>query len=173
MSSKKKTGFLLLDGEVEIELGFYQKKIIKSPDKIMIRPGLFHATKALSKDGAKILEIESLVDKEDLVRFKDNYGREQKPYEGKDQMTDLNSDDVVFKEPDINSTNSYKIKDTDISLEKYDNKKCLLDKEKNTIFAVLDGGIKSSDNQFVLCPGDIVRYDTVKKSVKFLMLKTR
>ena len=34
--------------------------------------------KLYQKDGAKILEIESPVDKEDLVRFKDNYGREQK-----------------------------------------------------------------------------------------------
>ena len=71
-----------LNGKVEIELGFYEKVILKSPAKLMIRPGLFHSTKALSKT-AKILEIETPVNKNDLVRFRDQYGRKEKPYEGK------------------------------------------------------------------------------------------
>ncbi len=167
----KKTGFLLLDGEVEIELGFYQKTILKSPDKIMIRPGLFHATKAVSKNGARILEIESPVDKDDLVRFKDEYGRENKPYEGKDHMSDLDKNDIVFKDPSINSLNKYKINNIDVCLEKYEQKKLLLEKNQNTIFAVLDGGLVSENNQFVLSPGDIVRYDTIKKLCEVFEIK--
>ena len=50
----KKTGLILLDGKVEIDIGFYEKRILEAPDKIMIRPGLFHSTKALSKNGAYI-----------------------------------------------------------------------------------------------------------------------
>ncbi len=167
----KKTGFLLLDGEVEIELGFYQKTILKSPDKIMIRPGLFHATKAISKNGARILEIESPVDKDDLVRFKDQYGRENKPYEGKDHMSDLDKNDIVFKDPSINSLNKYKINNIDVCLEKHEQKKRLLEKNQNTIFAVLDGGLVSENNQFVLSPGDIVRYDTIKKLCEVFEIK--
>ena len=49
----------------------------------MIARGLFHSIKALSKNGAYILELESPIDKDDLVRFKDDYGRQSKPYEGK------------------------------------------------------------------------------------------
>ena len=41
----KKTGFILLDGKVEVMIGFYEKRILKAPDKLMIRPGLFHSTK--------------------------------------------------------------------------------------------------------------------------------
>ena len=72
---KKKTGFIVLDGKVEVELGFYEKVKLKAPSKLMIRPGLFHSTKALSKNNATILEVETPINKNDLVRFKDNYGR--------------------------------------------------------------------------------------------------
>ena len=54
----KKTGFILLGGSVSINIGFYQKKKIKALDKVMIRPGLFHSTKAISKGGAQIIENE-------------------------------------------------------------------------------------------------------------------
>ena len=82
---KKKTGFIILDGKVEVELGFYEKVKLKAPSKLMIRPGLFHSTKALSKNNATILEVETPIDKNDLVRFKDNYGRENRSYEGKNK----------------------------------------------------------------------------------------
>ena len=51
----------------------------------MIRQGLFHCTKNTSKDYATVLEIETPIDKDDLVRFKDDYGRENKPYEEKEK----------------------------------------------------------------------------------------
>ena len=79
----KKTGFILLDGKVEVMIGFYEKRILKAPDKLMIRPGLFHSTKGLAKKDSIVLEIETPINKDDLVRYKDNYGRENKPYEGK------------------------------------------------------------------------------------------
>ena len=96
---KKKTGFVLLDGKVEVMLGFYEKRILYSPSKLTIRPGLFHSTKALSKNGATILEIETPIDKHDLVRFKDDYGRENKPYEDIKKMIKKTKGDIVFKIP--------------------------------------------------------------------------
>ena len=47
----------------------------------MIRTGLFHSTKAISKKGVFALEFETPVNKNDLVRYKDDYGRQSKPYE--------------------------------------------------------------------------------------------
>ena len=47
----------------------------------MIRTGLFHSIKSLSKNGVKALEFETPV-KNDLVRYED-YGRKFKSYEGK------------------------------------------------------------------------------------------
>ena len=43
--------------------------------KILIRKGLFHSTKAVSSKGAMIFEIETPVDKHDIVRLEDKYGR--------------------------------------------------------------------------------------------------
>ena len=83
---------------------------MKAPSKIMIRPGLFHSTKCLSKDGCILLEIESPIDKNDLVRFKDQYGREQKPYEGLEKMKKITSKEIVFKEPK-------KIKEANLNLK--------------------------------------------------------
>ena len=63
--------------------------------------------KNTSKDYATVLEIETPIDKDDLVRFKDDYGRENKPYEGKEKMLPITAKDITFKEPNMNSTNSY------------------------------------------------------------------
>ncbi len=77
---KKTTGLVLLDGEAEISFLADSRKL-KSIDKVMIRRGLFHSTKAISDKGAFIFEIETPTDKQDLVRLNDQYGREFKPYE--------------------------------------------------------------------------------------------
>ena len=77
-------------------IGFYEK-ILKAPDKLMIRPGLFHSTKAISKKDSIVLEIETPINKNDLVRYKDNYGRENKPYESK-KMKKLQNE-IILKCP--------------------------------------------------------------------------
>ena len=82
----KKTGFIVLSGKALIQLGLWKatSKNYSSPSKLMIRTGLFHSIKAISKKGLCALEFETPVNKKDLVRFKDSYGREKKPYEGKE-----------------------------------------------------------------------------------------
>ena len=59
----KKTGFILLSGKAEIKLGFDNSKIYNAPEKLMIRPGLFHSIKAISKKGIIALEFETPVKK--------------------------------------------------------------------------------------------------------------
>jgi len=168
---KKKTGFILLSGSVEVMLGFYDKKVLKAPSKLMIRPGLFHSTKAISKKGAAVLEIETPINKKDLVRFKDNYGRENKPYEGKEKMTKKTTKNLIFKIPKINKINKYNLRNLEITVEKHSIAKNLFRKPKNTIFAVLGGGLVDKKNQYVLSPGDIVRTDTIKKLSKVFKIK--
>ena len=91
---QKKSGFILLKGKALFQLGLWKKRseIHKSPSKRMIARGLFHSIKALSKNGLLALEFETPVDKNDLVRFKDDYGRENKFYEGKKNTKISNSD---------------------------------------------------------------------------------
>ncbi len=159
----KKTGFILLDGKVEVMIGFYEKKILKAPDKLMIRPGLFHSTKALSKKDCIVLEIETPINKNDLVRYKDNYGRENKPYEGASKMKKLENE-LVFKVPRAFGSYKYKYKNLNITVEKIKTlKKLTLKRKKDTIFGILDGGLVDNKKKYVLSAGDIVRTNTVKK----------
>jgi len=95
----KKTGFIVLSGKALIQLGLWKSssKIYSAPSKLMIRTGLFHSIKAKSKKGLCALEFETPSNKNDLVRFKDTYGREKKPYEGKKFMSSISKEDVLFK----------------------------------------------------------------------------
>ena len=71
----KTTGLILLDGEAELSF-LSESKVIHAVSKTMIRKGLFHQTKAISDGGISVFEIETPVDKHDLVRLEDKYGRE-------------------------------------------------------------------------------------------------
>lgn len=159
----KKTGFVLLKGVVDVDLGFYNTKKLTPISRLMIRPGLFHCTKNLNKHTATILEIETPINKDDLVRFKDNYGRENKPYEDKKSMVKLDKNDPVFDEPKLNSVNEYLVDGVKIKINKTNNVNQLIKLDSNSIVAVLDGGLESKDNQLVLSPGDIVGLETIKK----------
>ena len=167
----KKTGFILIKGEVNVDLGFYNSKKMLPASRLMIRPGLFHCTKNLNKETATILEIETPIDKDDLVRFKDNYGRENKPYEDNNSTTELEDRDPVFEEPEINSFNKYVVDNITIEIIKTNDLKRLQNMKKNSIIAVLEGGLESADNQLVLSPGDIVGMDTIKKLTEVFSIK--
>ncbi len=159
----KKTGFILIKGSVEVDLGFYNKKKLRSLSRLMIRPGLFHSTKNHEHETALILEVETPIDKDDLVRFKDDYGRENKPYENENFMEKLSKKDPVFEEPQMNMVNSYKIENVVITVEKTNDIENLKKKDLNTIFAIVGGGLKSDNDLLVLSPGDIVGGDTIQK----------
>jgi len=157
----KKTGFILLNGTVVMDIGFYQKKKINALNKMMIRPGLFHSTKALSKKGVQIIEIETPNNKEDLIRFKDNYGREKKPYENKKNIVQLPKNSLRINK----NIKNFKFQNCKFKIQKY--KKILKSNlsNKKEIYAVLDGGLGTNSKNLVLAPGDIVRTSTIKKLV--------
>tara|TARA_B110000008_G_scaffold220993_1_gene221273 strand:+ start:7784 stop:8458 length:675 start_codon:yes stop_codon:yes gene_type:complete len=162
----KKTGFILIKGQADVDLGFYNKKKLIAPSRLMIRPGLFHATKNNYKNSAVIFEVETPIDKDDLVRFKDEYGRENLPYEGVNHMVNLTDKDPVFIEPNMNETKDYIVEGIKVFLTKTDNIKNLKNREKNEIFVILDGGLKSIKNLLVLSPGDIVGTETIEKLIE-------
>ena len=67
---RKKTGLVLIFGEAEISF-LNDSARMKAPSRMMIRPGLFHSTQAISEDGIVLLEIETPRLKGDLVRLED------------------------------------------------------------------------------------------------------
>lgn len=160
----KKTGFILLSGTVEIQLGFYNRENSSAPSKTIIRPGLFHATKALSQNGAIILELETPIDKNDIVRFKDNYGREKDDYQGSSQLTEITKDNLIFEEPDFNSSKKYVIGGVEILLEKHKDMKILSERSLDTIISIIDGGIRcKKTKQIVLGLGEVIKTGTMIK----------
>jgi mannose-6-phosphate isomerase-like protein (cupin superfamily) len=168
---QKKTGFILISGKVDINLGFYNTKKLESVSRIMIRPGLFHSTKNLDKKTATILEIETPIDVDDLVRFKDEYGRENKPYEDKNSMIKLSNEDPVFEDPELNGMKSYIVDGVSIIINKTNNIETLKNSKKDSIFVILEGGLVSKNSKYVLSPGDIVGMDTIEKLTEVFKIK--
>ena len=101
----KKSGFILLGGKAHYSNLALRKKnteLHTSPSKRMMARGLFHSIKSVSKSGLLALEFETPVNKNDLVRFKDNYGREKKAYEGKKFTQSIqNLNFIKFKTPKV------------------------------------------------------------------------
>ena len=78
-------------------------------------------------------------------------------------MEKLSPSEIIFEEPNLNNSNNYKIENVQIKIEKTNDLNNLRNKDTNSIFAILDGGLKSENNLLVLSPGDIVGGNTIKK----------
>ena len=162
----KKTGFVLLDGKALIQLGLWksERKIYKSPSKLMIRTGLFHSIKCVSKKPLLALELETPIDKNDLVRFNDKYGREKKPYEKGKKISNKNIEQVKLHK--FKKNNKYLFGRTSIELETHKNFKKLISQKNDTIFAVLNGNVCNKKKKNILFPGVIIKKGTSKKLEK-------
>ena len=170
---QKKSGFILVSGKALFQLGLWKKRseVHSSPSKRMIARGLFHSIKALSKNGLLALEFETPVNKNDLVRFKDDYGRQGKSYEGKKYTKNIGSQFIKFKKPKFGKKQNYKIGKIKISLEVHKNFKKLVRNKQNTIFAILDGAIVDKHGRSVLSYGDIIRTNDLKTLSEVFKIK--
>lgn len=80
----KKTSLVVLEGRVICST--VSERLERSAGKgLLIDRGAFHQTQAVSEAGAYVMEIETPINKRDLVRLKDRYGREGLGYESIDQ----------------------------------------------------------------------------------------
>jgi mannose-6-phosphate isomerase-like protein (cupin superfamily) len=116
---KKTTGLVLLDGNAEISF-LADKRELKPLDKVMIRRGLFHSTKATSEKGAFVFEIETPKDKHDLVRLNDQYGRASKPYEDSTFESTKNDKCLWISEPKLGEFKLYRFADCWLKIETID-----------------------------------------------------
>ena len=139
--------------------------------KRMIARGLFHSIKSLSRDGLLALEFETPVDKKDLVRFKDPYGRQQKSYEGKKHTSVLPQKFLKFKKPQIKKKQVYEFDNLSLNIEVHKNFKKLLKNKSDTIFAIMNGSIVDKNSRQVLSVGDIIRRNDLKTLSKVFKIK--
>ena len=157
----KTTGLILLDGEAELSFLSDSYKL-KPVSKTMIRKGLFHSTKATSENGAFVFEIETPVQKHDLVRLEDKYGREGKPYEDSTFETPKQEDCLWIE----NKDSEYNFANCNIKVEKIDDINILNLKDDDENIMFLDGGIVTEDGDMVAQAGDIVSGKIIKKLIK-------
>lgn len=150
---KKTTGLVLLDGEAELSF-LADKRELKSLDKVMIRRGLFHSTKAISSSGAFVFEIETPVDKQDLVRLNDLYGRASKPYED-DTFEELKTSECLW----IDGSNStYDFANCTLNVSNVSSIDEINNKKDDDLIVFLKGGLIRNINGVSHCvtiPGDV------------------
>ncbi len=162
---KKTTGLVLLDGEAEISFLADSRKL-KSIDKVMIRRGLFHSTKAISDKGAFIFEIETPTDKQDLVRLNDQYGREFKPYEDC-SFEQLKTDNCLWiEEPKLEKVNTYEFSNCLLKVECINDIEVINNKKDKDIIVFLKGGLYRNiegKSHGVTIPGDVGFAEVIKK----------
>ena len=160
----KKTGFIILDGKALVQIGIYKEnsKHFKSLSRLVFRPGLFHSIKADSKQGVYALEFETPYKKKDLVRFKDDYGRQAERYEGKKFTKNLNSNFIKFKKPKLGKKHLYSFNSLEILLEVRKSLKNLPKKDSRSTSAILDGNIIDGEGQSVISFGEIVKTSTLR-----------
>ena len=170
---KKKTAFVILNGRVKVQYGIYKKnfKIYGPLSRLVLREGLFHSLKAVSKNGANILEFEKPVNKNDLIRFSDDYGRQKQSYEGRKYTTDKDLNYLTLKIPKKNQKIS-KLKFKNISLDlSYKKKFSNIIKNDNSTSAILSGKITNEKNKTVIDYGEVVKTNTIKILSKMFFIK--
>lgn len=77
---RKRTSLIVISGQVVCSTLENRFKLDVA-DAIVLEPCVFHATQAISKEGVFLIEVETPPMKMDLVRLKDDFGREQFGYE--------------------------------------------------------------------------------------------
>ena len=166
----KKTGLILLSGEAQVSFMNGSTKL-KTLDKLIIRPGLFHSTRAVSAHGVWTIELESLPIKTNLVRFDDEYGRIETPYEGISAMTPKDGSCAEIKIPKTGRSGACELCGCQLIAEKITNADALAKRPPQELLLVLEGGLVSKTGDRVLGPADVINVSTFNRLAKTFRLK--
>jgi mannose-6-phosphate isomerase-like protein (cupin superfamily) len=159
----KSTGLVVVKGQARINF-IADQSVLDAPAKKMIRRGLFHQTEAISQEGVVMLEIETPIDKDDLVRLKDSYGRTDTGYEGSEHELPKHDECVWIENPV--STKQYQIGDCTVTIERLTSIENFLTKTDNDIIMFLQGGLVktiSGRQHLVTKPGDVGEVKVVRQ----------
>jgi mannose-6-phosphate isomerase-like protein (cupin superfamily) len=161
----KSTGLVVLSGTAEINF-IADSKYLTAPAKQMIRRGLFHQTHAVSDGGVIMFEIETPVDKDDLVRLRDNYGRENQGYEGSQHELPKDDECLRITDPSSSDSNFYKLGVCDIEITNAVDASVFDNRDPADIVMFLRGGLVKSVSgreHLVTQPGDVGQVSIVKQ----------
>ena len=154
----KKTSLLVVSGEVVCSTleGWLTRK---KGEGVVIDEGVFHTTRADSSDGAFIIEVESPPNKKDLVRLKDEYGRQNLGYEGTSQMSkDLDKYEYVdFHNITIVQPTTKILCDATLSIAHHpqtDDIQTYIHQEQARLLCLLKGKLHAHDGGVILATGE-------------------
>lgn len=159
---KKKTGLVVLSGEAEVRFMNESMKLA-AMGRLIIRPGLFHSTSALSPEGVAMIEVETPPIKTNLVRFKDVYGREEASYESDEAMLPIHDGCLRLQVPEQGAGETYRLHGCTVIPERIDDMTTLRDRSPNELILVLEGGLMSCTDEHILGAGDVVTIGTVNR----------
>lgn len=157
----KKTSLVVLEGNAVTS--FLEQDIVLSVlDGVVIDKAVFHSTYTDHDGGSFVMEIETPPDKADLVRLKDEYGRENKGYEGgSDLSRDLDKyEHHYFDHDHINERIVLEkvIKESKIMIHVYEdwvNLQNEITNKGSCIISFLDTSIVNNSGEVILGVGEI------------------
>ena len=132
---KKDTSLVCLNGKISCNTlnNSYKLDVLNA---LFLSKKIFHQTQSISKEGSFILEIETPVNKFDLVRINDTYGRQGKEYEDKENY--INKTNLTLNFLNKKST---KINNTQIDLLNISESSQLNKYNDNSIIAILSNSL--------------------------------
>lgn len=161
---QKMTGLVVLSGEIELSF-LADSKLVRALDKQMLRRGLFHQSKALSED-VVLFEVETPNDKGDLVRLRDNFGREALGYEKSKSFLERTSSHPWVDLKDGNRSYDFGIPGRIVDVLRIHSVEECAAFDDNDILMFLKGGVgKNVDGRYhqATVPGDVARGQILKQ----------
>jgi hypothetical protein len=112
-----------------------------------------------------MLEAETPIDKDDLVRLQDNYGRKNNGYESSDFELPKNEDCIWITDPIGDNVNRYEVGDSILYVMNATDD-ILNEFADDDLVMVLKGGLRKTvndRNHGVVIPGDVGQVKVVKR----------
>ena len=154
----KKTSLILLEGEANLYT--LDKKInLKSGNAVTIDKGAFHRTSSEFEKDIMVMEIETPTNKNDIVRYKDEYKRSNSGYESKESFSEAKDLDIFLNYNNIKN-NSGILGDCEIRIINNFSEKIKLLNEKILICPIK---LKSKNNKNKIKLGEIYEKNFIKE----------
>ena len=163
----KKTSLVVLEGTVACSsLAGRQER--RAGEGLLIDKGVFHQTTSVSEAGAFVLEIETPVNKRDLVRLKDKYGREGKGYETEDQYSfnTQNYNYISFQSLGIQHNLKKRFETCSMTFKKLTEERILdeiLELNPEDVVCLLKGQLLDASSRSIVEVGDTMSVGALRK----------
>lgn len=133
----------------------------KAGEGMVIGPGVFHQTTAISPNGVFLMEIETPVNKRDLVRLSDAYGRSGLGYESTEHMTvnTANYNRLSFLGEAIYYNTRKRFHDTSVRLVRSEspaNLAALTQSAPGDLIGILRGQVRGASGDPIASAGELV-----------------